>query len=278
MGTPKNQSVMKAFVLLRAFRRPDEWLTSSELSRRAKMPEASGYRMMQTLEGIGAVVRDARGRYRPGMLLLEISHSIDAQDLWRTGAQAIIESWSRRLDVIVQIGVYEEGMVTYVARAGRPRGSFRLAQGMQFEAYCTALGKILLAELSEGDLRDFFGEGDLVAFTPQTITREEQLRAELQDIRSLGYALDDRETLDDIRCVAAPVRDPAGRVVAAISFCDAAERLVEGRREDLIGHLLEAAGEVGRRIYPWRETPAIGTLSRLATADSALVAQFGDAL
>jgi DNA-binding IclR family transcriptional regulator len=87
VGTPKNQSVMKAFVLLRAFRRPDEWLTSSELSRRAKMPEASGYRMMQTLEGIGAVVRDARGRYRPGMLLLEISHNIDAQDLWRTAAQ-----------------------------------------------------------------------------------------------------------------------------------------------------------------------------------------------
>jgi DNA-binding IclR family transcriptional regulator len=269
---------MKAFVLLRAFRRPDEWLTSSELSRRAKMPEASGYRMMQTLEGIGAVVRDARGRYRPGMLLLELSHSIDAQDLWRTAAQAIIENWSQRLDVIVQIGVYEEGMVTYVARAGRPRGSFRLAQGMQFEAYCTALGKVLLAELSEAELKDFFGEGDLVAFTPQTITREDRMRAELHEIRLLGYALDDRETLDDVRCIATPVRDPAGRVVAAISFCDAADRLVESRRQELIRHVLDAAGEVGRRIYPWRETPAIASLPRIAAKDKALVAHFGDAL
>jgi len=257
MGTPKNQSVMKAFVLLRAFRRPDEWLTSSELSRRAKMPEASGYRMMQTLEGIGAVVRDARGRYRPGMLLLELSNSIDAQDLWRTAAQAIIENWSKRLDVTVQIGVYEDGMVTYVARAGKPRGSLLLAQGTQFEAYCTALGKILLAELPEPELKAFFEEGDLIAFTPQTITREGQLREELQAIRSKGTAFDDRETLDDVRCVAAPVRNPAGRVVAAISFCDAAERLSEERQSELTVNLLEAAGEVGHRIYPWSDTPAI---------------------
>ncbi|MDO6412833.1 IclR family transcriptional regulator [Sphingomonas sp. BIUV-7] len=277
MGTPKNQSVMKAFVLLRAFRRPDEWLTSSELSRRAKMPEASGYRMMQTLEGIGAVVRDARGRYRPGMLLLELSNSIDAQDLWRTAAQSILESWSQRLDVTVQIGVYEEGMVTYVARAGRPRGSFLLAQGMQFEAYCTALGKILLAELPEDDLKAFFEEGELVAFTPQTITREDRLRAELQEIRLLGFALDDRETLEDVRCIAAPVRNPAGRVVAAISFCDEADRLSEARRQEMTDNLLEAAAEVGRRIYPWCDTPP-ARLSGISGKEPTAMAHAGVAL
>lgn len=255
MGTPKNQSVMKAFVLLRAFRRPDEWLTSSELSRRAQMPEASGYRLVQTLEGIGAVVRDARGRYRPGMLLLELSHSIDAQDLWRTAAQAVIERWSQRLGVTVQIGAYEEGMVTYVARAGKPRGSFLLAQGAQFEAYCTALGKVLLAELPEEEMKEFLAEGELVALTPQTITREDRLREELINVRAAGYAFDDRETLEDTRCIAAPVRDPSGRVVAAISFCDESERMSDVRRRELVGDLQTAASEVGHRIYPWCDTP-----------------------
>jgi IclR family acetate operon transcriptional repressor len=278
VGTPKNQSVMKAFVLLRSFRRPDEWLTSSELSRRAKMPEASGYRLVQTLEGIGAVVRDARGRYRPGMLLLELSSDIDPQDLWRTAAQAVIERWSQRLDVTVQIGIYEDGMVTYVARAGQPRGSLGLAQGMQFEAYCTGLGKVLLAQLPENELEAFFGEGELVAFTPQTITREDRLREELREIRALGYSLDDRETLEDVRCVAAPVHDPAGRVVAAISFCDSADRLTELRRESLTTDLLEAADEVGRRIYPWCDTPAISRRPLMSPKKTALLAQVSEAL
>jgi len=62
VATPKNYSVMKAFALLKAFREPHEWLTSCELSRRANLPEASGYRLIQTLEEIGAVVRGPRGR------------------------------------------------------------------------------------------------------------------------------------------------------------------------------------------------------------------------
>ena len=72
MATPRNQSVFKAFAMLKSFRDPGEWLTSSELSRRANLPEASGYRMIQTLEEIGAVVRGPRGRYRPGMLLVSL--------------------------------------------------------------------------------------------------------------------------------------------------------------------------------------------------------------
>ena len=71
MATPKNHSVMKAFAILKAFHDPEEWLTSCELSRRANLPEASGYRLIQTLADIGAVVRGPRGRYRPGLLLLE---------------------------------------------------------------------------------------------------------------------------------------------------------------------------------------------------------------
>jgi len=74
---------MKAFAILKAFRGPDEWLTSCELSRRANLPEASGYRLIQTLEEIGAVVRGARGRYRPGLLLLSLSHNVTITDSGR---------------------------------------------------------------------------------------------------------------------------------------------------------------------------------------------------
>ena len=64
MATPKNQSVLKAFTMLKSFRHPDEWVTSSELSRRAGLPEASGYRLIQTLEEIGAMLGVTRERIR----------------------------------------------------------------------------------------------------------------------------------------------------------------------------------------------------------------------
>ncbi len=90
MATPKNKSVQKAFSMLRAFQAPDEWLTSAELSRRARLPEASGYRLIQTPEEIGAVIRDHRGRYGPGMLLVSLSRYVAHERLLRDASMAIL--------------------------------------------------------------------------------------------------------------------------------------------------------------------------------------------
>ena len=81
MTTPKIQSVLKAFTILKAFHSPDEWLSSRELSHRAKIPESSGYRLVQTLEQIGAVVRGPTGLYRTGMLMASRSHNISFGNL-----------------------------------------------------------------------------------------------------------------------------------------------------------------------------------------------------
>src|SRR5213076_3360315 len=102
---------MKAFALLKSFRDPDEWLTSSELSRRSNLPEASGYRLIQTLEEIGAVVRGPRGRYRPGMLLVSLGQNVIVSDLFQEAGRKIANELSERLDVTVHVGVLERDMV-----------------------------------------------------------------------------------------------------------------------------------------------------------------------
>ena len=78
MTTPKTQSVLKAFTILKAFHSPDEWLSSRELSSRAKIPESSGYRLVKTLEQAGAVVRGPTGLYRSRMVMVSRSHNIHA--------------------------------------------------------------------------------------------------------------------------------------------------------------------------------------------------------
>src|SRR5882762_10973076 len=98
MATPKNQSVLKAFAMLKSFDSADQWLTNSELSRRANLPEASGYRLIQTLEEIGAVVRGPRGRYRPGMLLVSLSQNVIVSELFQEAGQRAASDLSERLN------------------------------------------------------------------------------------------------------------------------------------------------------------------------------------
>lgn len=250
MATPKNQSVLKAFAMLKAFHSPDEWLTSSELSRRANLPPASGYRMIQTLMEIGAVVRGAGGRYRPGMLLVSLSHNVAIGELLHEASQDIMTALAREVDATVQLGILEGGMVTYVTKSSTltsfPTHS---RPGAQLEAYSSGLGKVLLAALPSEQLESFVMEGDLVALTPNTITDRAGLREHLARVRIQGFAVDDRESQGNLRCVAVPVCDGDGRVVAGISASENALSMTAERQAQLLGALFRAAALLGRKVF-----------------------------
>ncbi|HVW73813.1 MAG TPA: IclR family transcriptional regulator [Rhizomicrobium sp.] len=251
MATPKNQSVLKAFTMLKAFHRPDEWLTSCELSRRANLPEASGYRLIQTLEQIGAVVRGPRGRYRPGMLLVSLSHNVAIGDLLREASIEVITALANRFDLTVHLGLLEGSMVTYIAKVCTPTSlALHTRLGSQLEAYCSGLGKVLLAALPDDQMESVIMDGELVALTPHTITDRTRLRAELMKVRRTGYAMDDREIRADMRCLAVPIHDSEGRTVAAMSATDHADRMTPDRQAQILEAMLDAAHAVEHKIYP----------------------------
>jgi len=251
VATPRNYSVMKAFAILKAFRDPDEWLTSCELSRRANLPEASGYRLIQTLEEIGAVVRGARGRYRPGLLLLSLSHNVTITELLRDASHALMTELARTLGLTTHLGVLEHGMVTYVAKISAP-GAFAVHTrvGAQLEPYCSGLGKVLLAALPDEEVERFILDGELVPLTPYTITTAAAFRAELRRVRQQGYAVDDREHQANMRCIAVPVLDQDGRAVAALSATDDAERMTPERQSEVRNTLFHAAAILRQKLYP----------------------------
>ncbi len=251
MATPKNQSVQKAFALLRSFRGAEEWVSNAELSRRTGLSEACAHRLMKTLEEIGAVVRDRRGCYRPGMVLATLSRDVAVGDLVRATSEDLLAGIAARLKGVVHVGVLQNGMVNYAAKLGEcARVTIPSRVGARQEAYCSALGKVLLAGMPAQELEDFLYDGDFVALTPQTITSVPSLKSELEAVRQRGYAVDDREVFQTIVCVGAPVRDPLGNIVAALSFADAAGNLCRGWEQDVSGELTAAAGAIGRKIFP----------------------------
>ncbi|MBA2589120.1 MAG: IclR family transcriptional regulator [Alphaproteobacteria bacterium] len=251
MATPKNQSVLKGFAVLKSFHSPDEWLTSSELSRRAKLPEASGYRIIQTLAQIGAVVRGPRGRYRPGMLLVSLSQNVAIGDLLREASQEIMMEVANRLNLTMHLGILEGGMVTYIAKVCTPTSlALHTLPGSQLEAYCSGIGKVLLAALPPDQLDGVILDGDLVALTPHTITDRAQLRLELDRARKHGYAVDNCEIRLDMRCLAVPIHDGERRTVAALSASDHAELMTDERQKEVRNALLAAAALLERKVFP----------------------------
>jgi DNA-binding IclR family transcriptional regulator len=271
MSTPLSKTVFKAFAMLKSFRSDDEWLTSKELSLRANLPQASGYRLVQTLEEIGAIVRGPRGKYRPGMLLVSLSQNVVVSELLHEASQKIADDLAAAMNVTVHLGIFEDGMVTYVTKASSP-GSFatHTRAGSQLEAYCSALGKVLMADMPIEELEDTVLARGLIALTPHTITDHAVLRGQLEDVRRLGYAIDDREARIDMCCVAVPIRDSEGRTVAAFSATDSAENMTPERRAELCLSLAEAAALLSRKVYPTagdRRDPLVGRPYRLGLRD-----------
>jgi IclR family acetate operon transcriptional repressor len=250
MATPKNQSVVKAFTMLKSFYSADEWVTSCELSRRANLPQASGYRLIQTLEDIGAVVRGPRGRYRPGMLLVSLSQNVAIGELLRESCQSIASDLAKRFNLTIHLGVLEGGMVTYVAKVATPCAfPAHTRVGSQLEAYCSGLGKVLLAALPQEHLESIIMDGELIALTPQTITDRNQLRVQLQQVRDIGFAIDDRESQAEMGCVAVPVFDSEGRTIAAMSATDHAAHMTPRRQVEICEALTAASAALGLKVY-----------------------------
>jgi IclR family acetate operon transcriptional repressor len=249
--TKKNNLVRKTFSILRAFQHADECLTSQELSKRANMPKASCHRLVQTLEEVGVLTRGPHGRYRLGMMLSSLSRNVASNDLLREVASPILGDLATRRNLTLHLGVLEGGMVLYLTKVAT-RTSFptHTRPGCYLEAYCSGLGKVLLSALQEEQLESFILDGDLVALTPNTITERGALRSELRQVRALGFAIDNCESRMDTYCVAVPIRDCDGNVIAAISATCDAQSIAKDTIPAICDELSNAAGMFSERLYP----------------------------
>jgi DNA-binding IclR family transcriptional regulator len=252
----KNKLLWKAFAMLRAFRGPGEWLTSLELSQRARLPKASGHRLVQTLEELGAIVRGPNGRYRLGMMFVSLYHNVAVGELLHAVAGPILQKFSLSMGLTLHMGILEGGMVTYICKvAGKAGFPSHTRVNMQHEAYCSALGKILLGGLSNDELEAFLHDGDFVALTPNTITDRCVLRAQVENARLEGYAIDQEESSLGLCCIAVPVFAAQRQIIAAISACGSPSQMSGPKRDCARAELWIIAQEIGRKFDP---VPEVG--------------------
>lgn len=252
MTTPKNESIVKGFGLLTLIARHQSGLTLAEAAKAMEMTVPTAHRFLKTLVSVGALERNDKKQYFLGSALLGSPlQGHRSRDL-RTMFHRHVETLSHKLRETVHVACFQDDMVQYIAKAEAPR-SMRISTivGTTLEAYCTGVGKVLLAFMPPQELERYIAGGNFYPLTPRTITTRRGLVAELQKIRAQGYAIDDEEFELGLRCIAAPIF-AGDRVIAAISSSGPSTRFVPAAYETISSEIMRTASSISREAssYP----------------------------
>ncbi len=164
--------------------------------------------------------------------------------------QQVARSVAETCDETVHVAILEGTDVIYIAKVDSTHAVRMVsAAGRRLPAHCTSVGKMLLASLSAPELNSRIpDDADLIRMTPNSITDPAALREALVEIRARGIAVESRESNPDVSCVAAPVRDRTGQVVAALSISVPMIRWSEDRKVELEGLAAKGAAELSERL------------------------------
>ncbi|MFH9726554.1 IclR family transcriptional regulator [Streptomyces sp. NPDC017254] len=244
-------AVTRALDILELFLTGDETLSARDVVHRLRLPRTTVHELLTTLAARTYLIAapEQPGRYRLGVRTHQLgSRYAEQLDLAAEGRRVAREVASV-CDETVHVALLEDTDVIYVAKVDSTHAVRMVsAAGHRLPAHCTAVGKMLLASLSPAELRSRIDGRELVALTPHSITGHDALRAALAEIRERGVAVEHRESNPDVSCVAAPVHDSGGRVVAALSVSVPVIRWSEDRERELGELAVRGAAELSVRL------------------------------
>lgn len=219
-----------------------EW-RMTDIANALQMPKSSAHSLVSTMAEIGLLSTSTRGRYRLGWMLLMLSERMRVSLDFRSHVLPIMQELSAELRETVLLAVLDRDQVLYVERAEGTHPTVRLAGvrvGARLSAHGTAVGKVILADRDPGEVRAIIGREGMKRYTERTVQTLEALEDELVSVRARGAAFDFGEISPDVCCIAVPVRDRYGAVVAGMS-CSVPEYRFERLRERMLEGLLRAA-------------------------------------
>lgn len=212
------EAFAKGLALIGAFGDSPGGLTMAELAKRTGLPRAGVRRLLLTLVTLG-LAEEREGRFSLTPRVLRLGYAYLSSLTLREIAQPIIETMARDCDEIVAVSVLDGDELTYIARA-EPSGVLRrsLTVGSRLPAFCTSMGRVLLAGLPEDQAEALLAQALRPAFTRHTLTDVKALMRDIAKIRTQGWAFVSQELELGACGIAAPIRDAQGRTIAALNI------------------------------------------------------------
>lgn len=218
-----SQALERGLAILAAFVQQGPVLGIAELARTAELSKSTAHRYVATLVRLGYLEQDdASRKYRLGREALQLGYTaISSLDLAQVAARPL-QALADETGHVVNLAVLDGADIVYVDRRRPARASFRLELntqvGTRLPAYCTSMGKVLLAFADPARVRAILDQTDLARRGPKTITAREELLRDLARTADTGLGINDEELAPGLRSLAAPIRDRSGQVVAAVNL------------------------------------------------------------
>ena len=238
-------SLARGLAVVQAFSDSRKPQTIAQISQKTGIPRAAVRRCLFTLQQLGYVEAELNNfSLRPKVLTLGYSY-LSSTPL-TVSSQPYLNAISAQLGESCSLAVFEDGEVLYVARSAASRVmSVALNTGSRLPAYCTSLGRVMLAHLTPAALDAYFAKVRLRPMTDKTVTSQKRLREILLGVRQDGYAINDEELELGLRSIAVPVRGASGQVLAALNVGAQAGRVsAERMRDDFLPVLQRGAQDL----------------------------------
>jgi DNA-binding IclR family transcriptional regulator len=258
------QTIERVAQILDVLAKAAKGLNLGELAARVNLPKGTTHRLLSSLMYFDFVRQDPETRkYSLGFKLVELGSSLLEQINLRKEAEPFLHALSEKIHETVYLAVLEGPEVVYIEKIEAFDDSIGLRAtskvGQRNAANSCSLGKVLLSQLPDQVLHDLLREMPFIQKTENTITDPLQLKEHLQGVRARGYAIDDEESERGIRCIAAPVRNEVGLVVAAVSVSGPAIRITRERiQNSLKDDLVHTARSISKKLgYRGNEPPVV---------------------
>jgi IclR family KDG regulon transcriptional repressor len=229
----------------------------SHLSKRLDIKYSTMHRILTTLTKVGYVEQNRKtAMYGATLKVYRLGLKVRKKQPLVGLAKPYLESLAETLSQTVNLAVFVDNHAVVIDR-DESKEPFITdhTMGRQLPAYCTAFGKVFLAEMEMEELEAYADTTDFIPFTSRTITSLVELEAELEKVRAQGYAVDERELDEGMRCVAVPVRDEPGQMIGAMSISGRTGTMTRDFLQGCKSPLLKAAREISQKLgfEPGRE-------------------------
>ena len=252
--TRYSQSLERGLAILGIFRPMRPELGIAEIADRLGMSRSTTHRYVITLVALGYLEQIASRKYRLGLRVTDLGMTALRSIGLRDHARPYLEELRQRSSYTTSLGLLDGADILYIDRVPSFRRDqseieLNLHPGSRVPSYCTAMGKLLLANLVQPEQRALLAHLKLTKRTTHTIVRKQALRAHLEEISGSGFAVSDQELAIDRVAIAAPVRDESREVIAAVNIAARASQIsVNELVDELISLLQTTANEISARL------------------------------
>ncbi|WP_409305089.1 IclR family transcriptional regulator [Peribacillus sp. SCS-155] len=222
----------------------------TEIANQIDINKSSVYRILSTLVQYGYIEQDSEtGRYKLGYKFLEISSKLlESIDL-RAEARPYLQELENLTNEVIHLVVYDQGEVVYIEKLeGNETLRMHSKVGKRAPMHCTSVGKAILAYLPTNVVVDILERKGMPMHTDKTISTKEELLQELVQIRKNGYAMDLEENEYGITCIAVPIFDHLGKVIAAASISGPTMRMTDERLSHLKSQMISMGNRISKRL------------------------------